>query len=131
MQKLDWIIGQPDPETFVRELAPQELYYWIRDIGKGDASALVELADHEQKRALVDIDAWSRHELQLPRWLEWLDIAEVAGDDTAVDFVAAQDDETLEWIFSGDVTVYPADHDLDTVPDDLAAFSTRPTACTS
>ncbi|MCC6622988.1 MAG: hypothetical protein IT385_17145 [Deltaproteobacteria bacterium] len=122
MKKLDWILGQPDPEAFVRALAPQELYYWMRDIGKGDSGALLELADREQKRALVDIDAWSRHELELPRWLDWLDLAQSASDDTALDFVAAQDDETLEWLFSGDVQVYAADADLDAVPDELAAF---------
>jgi len=124
MQKLDWILGQPDPQGFIQALAPQELYYWMRDIGKGDALPLLEMADREQKRALVDIDAWSRHELLLPRWLEWLDLAHAAGDDTALDFIAAQDDETLEWLFTGDVTVHPADHDLDTVPDELAAFHT-------
>jgi len=122
MKKLDWIIGLDDPKAFVGALAPQELYYWIRDIGKGDAYALLEFANREQVQALVDIDAWSRGELLLPRWLEWLDLALAVDIDTALEFVQAQDDETFEWLFTGDVEVHPADHDLDFVPDELAAF---------
>lgn len=122
MQKLDWLLSRPDPDTFIGELAPQELYYWIRDIGKGDAYALLEHASEEQTRALVDIDAWSRHELVVPRWLEWLDLALAVDIDTALKFVRAQDDETYSWLFTGDVTVHASDYDLDFVPDDLAAF---------
>ncbi|MFO0749463.1 MAG: DUF6178 family protein [Myxococcota bacterium] len=122
MKKLDWILTQHDTRDFVGALAPQELYYWICDIGKGDAYALLALANTEQIRALVDLDAWSRHELVLPRWLEWLDLALAVDVDTALKFVRAQDDLTFEWLFTGDVHVYASDHDLDFVPDDLAAF---------
>lgn len=122
MKKLDWILAQPDPGGFVAELAPQELFYWMLDIGKGDAYALLAYADEDQVRALVDLDAWSKHELVVPRWLEWLDLALAVDIDTGLKFVRAQDDSTYEWLFTGDVVVHPSDADLDFVPDDLAAF---------
>ncbi len=124
MKRLDWIISQPEPAAFVGQLAPQELFYWMRDIGKEDAYVLLEYATQEQLQALVDIDAWQRHELQLPRWLEWLDLALAVDTDTAQRFLAAQDDETYLWLFSEGVEVLPADTDLDFIADDKAVFHT-------
>lgn len=123
MQKLDWILGLPAPAEFVGALAPQELYYWLRDIGKDDAYALLEYANEEQLRGLVDIDAWSRHELSIPRWLDWLDLALAVDTDTAERFVSAQDDGLFSWLLTGDIQVLPNDTDLDAIPDELAFFS--------
>jgi len=123
MQKLDWILGLPAPEDFVAALAPDELYYWLRDIGKEDAYPLLEYANGEQLRALVDIDAWTRHELSVPRWLDWLDLALAVDHDTAERFILAQDDELLMALVTGDIQVLPADADVNMIPDELAFFS--------
>jgi len=124
MKRLDWIISQPDPAEFVGQLAPQELFYWMRDIGKEDAYILLEYANAEQMRALIDIDAWSKNDLLLPRWLEWLDLAVAVDVETAQRFLNAQEDETFLWIFTDGVEVLPADTDLDFIPDDKALFHT-------
>jgi hypothetical protein len=124
MQKLDWILSRPDPAEFVTALAPQEFYYWLRDIGRGDAYPLLEFATRTQLQALTDIDAWHRHELSVPRWLEWLDLALANDVDTGLRFLKAQDDTTYAWLFSGDIQVLPADTDLDAIPDELAFFQT-------
>ena len=123
MQRLDWILGLPAPAEFVGALAPQELYYWLRDIGKDDAYALLEYANEEQLRGLVDIDAWSRHELSIPRLLGWLDLALAIDTDVAARFVAAQDDGLYTWLFTGDLQVLPSDTDIDAIPDELAFFT--------
>ena len=124
MKKLDWLLNLPAVDSFVQSLAPQELYRWMRDIGKEDAYPLLEYAEPEQLQALVDIDAWTRHELSIPRWLEWLDLAVAVDVDTGAKFLASQDDATLQWLFTGDVQVLPADADLDAIPDELAFFPT-------
>lgn len=124
MKKLDWIFSLPSVDGFVRGLAPQELYRWMRDIGKEDAYPLLEFAEQDQLRALVDLDAWSRHELSIPRFLEWLDLALAVDSDTGARLLASQDDAALQWMFTGDVQVLPADADLDAIPDELAFFTT-------
>jgi len=123
MQKLDWLLSLPVPADFVGALAPDELYYWLRDIGKEDAYPLLEYANAEQLRALVDIDAWNRHELSVPRWLDWLDLALAVDYDTAERFVQAQDDELLLALVTGDIQVLPADTDVNMIPDELQFFS--------
>lgn len=122
MQKLEWVLGLPAPAEFIGALAPQELYHWLRDIGKEDAYPFLELATEEQLRGLVDIDAWSRHELSVPRWLSWLDLALAVDTDTAERFIMAQDDELLLALVTGDLQVLPQDTDLDAIPDELAFF---------
>jgi hypothetical protein len=124
MKKLDWVFNLPSVERFVTGLAPQELYRWLRDIGKEDAYPLLEYAEPGQIQALIDIDAWTRNELAIPRWLEWLDLALAVDIDTGVRFMAAQDDTTYEWLFTGDIQVLPADTDIDMIPDELAFFNT-------
>lgn len=122
MKKLEWILGLPATGDFVAELAPDELYYWLRDIGQNDAYPLLEFATDDQLKGLVDLDTWSRHELVVPRWLNWLDLALAVDNDTAARFVAAQDDELYTWLFTGDLQVLPVDTDLDAIPDELAFF---------
>lgn len=122
MQKLDWFLSHPAPEELVASLPPDELYYWLRDIGRDDAYPLLEYATEQQLMSLVDIDTWSRHELSIPRWLEWLDLALAVDHDTAQRFVAAQPDELYTWLVTGDLRVLPADADIDQIPDELAFF---------
>lgn len=124
MKKLDWIFSLPSVDGFVKSLAPQELYRWMRDIGKEDAYPLLEFAEPEQLQALIDIDAWTRRELSVPRLLEWLDLALAVDSDTGGKLLTSQDDATLEWLFTGDVQVLPADTDVNTIPDELAFFTT-------
>ena len=123
LQKLDWILSMPQPAEFVTALAPDELYYWLRDIGKEDAYPLLEYASDDQLKSLVDIDAWSRHDLSVARWLDWLDLAVAVDHDTAERFIMSQDDELLMWLVTGDVQVLPADADTAMIPDELQFFS--------
>ncbi len=123
LQKLDWILSMPEPATFVTALAADELYYWLRDIGKEDAYPLLEYASDDQLKSLVDIDAWSRHDLSVARWLDWLDLAVAVDHDTAERFIMSQDDELLMWLITGDVQVLPADADTAMIPDELQFFS--------
>ncbi len=123
LQKLDWILSMPQPAEFVTALAPDELYYWLRDIGKEDAYPLLEYATDDQLKSLVDIDAWSRHDLSVARWLDWLDLAVAVDHDTAERFIMSQDDELLMWLVTGDVQVLPADADTAMIPDELQFFS--------
>ncbi|PIE18499.1 MAG: hypothetical protein CSA66_04635 [Proteobacteria bacterium] len=126
MKKLSYITSLPAPAAFVEQLASEELYLLLRDIGKRDAYPLLAYATADQLQAIVDLDAWHKHELQLPRWLEWLDLSLAADIDTGLRFLAASDDELLEWLFvgQGGVRILGNDVELSDIPDELAAFDT-------
>ena len=71
-QRLDVILDARDPLALVRALPADELYLAIRDIGLGDAVALVQLASAEQLKVFVDLDAWSRDGFEPKKAMPWL-----------------------------------------------------------
>jgi hypothetical protein len=71
-QRLDLILDARNPRALVRALPADELYLTVREIGLGDAVALVQLASPAQFRAFVDLDAWTRDGFQPRRALPWL-----------------------------------------------------------
>ncbi|WP_242396253.1 DUF6178 family protein, partial [Anaeromyxobacter oryzisoli] len=71
-KRLDVILEARDPQALVRALPPDEVYFTIRDIGLGDAAALVRLASPEQFRTFLDLDAWSAGRFAPRRALPWL-----------------------------------------------------------
>ena len=119
MKRLDYFLELAATSDFVGELATEELFLLIHDIGKEDAYPLLAHATQEQLQGLVDLDAWQKDSLVPARWLEWLDLALAVDMDTAVRFIEAQDDETLEWLFIQGVTIHGRDLDPSDVPDEL------------
>lgn len=124
MTRLNWIIDQPDPGSFVTDLAIGELYYLMKDIGTGDSRILLDLASKEQIGGMLDLDVWTGHEVRLDRWLGWLDLAISCDDDTAIKLVQATESELLQLLFTRVAQVHPRDLDIDTVPDDLQVLAT-------
>lgn len=71
-QRLDLIVESPDPEAVVRALPPDEIYFLVRDLGLGDAVALVQLASPAQFRTFLDLDAWHGDQVDPTKVLPWL-----------------------------------------------------------
>jgi hypothetical protein len=71
-KRLDLILGARDPQALVRALPADELYLTIREIGLGDAAALVQLASAEQFRIFLDLHAWGREGFEPRKALPWL-----------------------------------------------------------
>ena len=84
-QKLELILGAPNPEQLVAALPPEELYFALLDIGPDDAPELVSMSSPEQFRHFVDMSAW-RGADEGPRTaqvLRWLRLAREGGGDLA------------------------------------------------
>jgi len=122
LKRLEHLLELANVAEVVPSLATEELYLLLRDIGKTDAYPLLAHASDEQLQGLVDLDAWQKDQLLVHRWLEWLDLALAVDLETGLRYVAAQDDETLEWLFIKDINVHGNDLDTSTVPDELLAF---------
>jgi hypothetical protein len=71
-KRLDLILGARRPQALVRALPPDELYLAIREIGLGDAAALVQLASADQFKVFLDLAAWSRDGFEPRKALPWL-----------------------------------------------------------
>jgi len=118
-RRLDLVYDAPDPAALVRSLPADELYFTIRDIGLADAAELVRFATPGQFRALLDLDAWHKDQLDVSRALPWLRaaLAGAAGDDRRQAAwrrkLAALDVEVVELVLRQSLVI----HDLAEDPD--------------
>ncbi len=71
-RRLDVILDARDPQALVRALPADELYFTIRDIGLGDAAALVQLASAAQFKTFLDLDAWDHDRFDPVKAAAWL-----------------------------------------------------------
>jgi hypothetical protein len=92
-ERLDLVLGLPDPETAVQALAPEEFVLLAKDVGLVDANDLLALASPRQLQACVDLDAWAGDALDVDAFSDWLLVADDAG--VIDEFVAAQEDGVL------------------------------------
>jgi len=71
-RRLDLILDARDPQALVRSLPADDLYLTIREIGFGDAWALVPLASAQQFKVFLDLDAWSKDGFEARKTLRWI-----------------------------------------------------------
>ena len=123
MQRLNAILELTHPSEFVQDLATQDLYLLLHDIGKTDAFVLLEYASNDQFRELMALDTWSRDEFQIDRWINLLDLAKACNWNTALRFIKSTESELIQLILSGDIQVHDKDLDIETVPDFLQVIN--------
>jgi hypothetical protein len=71
-KRLDVLFDARDPQALVRALPADELYLTIRDVGLGDAAAIVQLASAHQFKIFLDLEAWTQDTFEPRKALPWL-----------------------------------------------------------
>ena len=80
-QKYALLIDAPDPEVLVPQLAVQDFYLMVREVGIEDLEEIVALATTEQLTSLIDFDGWPGDQLNGPAALRWLELMLNVGDE--------------------------------------------------
>lgn len=94
-QRIDAILALPNAGDLVRSLDGQTLYGLVVEAGIDDAIDVIQLASGEQCVALVDLDCWTRDELQVERFETWLEVLMQRDDAGFGEFLDTTDLETL------------------------------------
>ena len=102
---LAMIEADPEGEILVRALAPQELYWMLKETGETDAQTLVELSSPEQCEFFLDMELWKKSSLSQAKALEWLAYLLEAGETRVAEQLPHLDLETLIIIFVREITV--------------------------
>lgn len=105
-EKLDFLLGLPDPEATVQALACEEFAFLANDIGMADSAALLTLASPAQLQAVIDLDAWRGDTFEPRRFGHWLSVAAQAGTDTVDRLVASQPAGIATAVLTSVLTVY-------------------------
>lgn len=83
-EKLDLLLGLPDPAGMIPKIPANELYLAILDIGADDAAEVISLASPEQFAHFVDASAWPRRDAgpDPKKLMHWLVLAREGGGNT-------------------------------------------------
>ena len=83
-EKLELLLGGPDPRALVQSLPPQELYLAVLDIGLDDSAEVVSLASPQQFVHFLDAGCWPKRDAPPdPRkLLKWMTLARFGADRT-------------------------------------------------
>jgi hypothetical protein len=73
VRRIDALISADDAPAAVAALSPPEVLALVSEVGFEDASELIALATPEQIQGCLDLDAWSRDQLELGPTRAWLD----------------------------------------------------------
>jgi hypothetical protein len=71
-KRVDALLSADDPEAEVRALSVPELYFLIDEVGLGDCTELLALADSEQVQGCFDMEIWDRDQMQMEALLPWM-----------------------------------------------------------
>ncbi|MFP4477046.1 MAG: DUF6178 family protein [Desulfatibacillaceae bacterium] len=116
-QALDLIISHPLAPSLVRSMSGQDLYLLVREVGPGDSTPLMALADDEQWRYMMDMEAWRGDRFDLDAFEKWGELLYEAAPERAVRWLADQELEAVElWLHKTTQVVALAE---DEPPDDL------------
>jgi hypothetical protein len=94
-QAMATILNHPQPAALVHSFPEEDLHFLIHDIGPDDALPLLALASNRQWEYLLDMEAWSRDQLDYRQTAAWLQLLLQADPDRLVKWCV---DEKLEFL---------------------------------
>ena len=94
-RRMQQLLADPDAESIVRSLHPQELYWMVKEIGENDAVGLLALSSPEQLAFCLDTELWQRWSLSREKALKWLGYLVEAGEGTVTELLEELDIELL------------------------------------
>jgi uncharacterized protein DUF6178 len=115
-RRIDALLSADDAAAAVGELAPSEVFELVHEVGFEDAADLIHLATPEQIQGCLDLDGWSKDQLELAPLAPWLSAVLDAGFEKFGQVWGRLDAELRALILQRQVKIY--DTTLGEGPDD-------------
>jgi hypothetical protein len=71
-RRIDALLSSDDAAAAVAQLAPAEVFELVHEVGFEDAADLIHLATPEQIQGCLDLDGWTKDQLELAPLAPWL-----------------------------------------------------------
>src|SRR5205823_3560494 len=71
-RRIDALLSADDANAAVAALAPNELFELVHEVGFEDAQPLLELATPQQFQGCIDLDGWTKDQLEVAPLKPWL-----------------------------------------------------------
>lgn len=94
------LLDAPNAKDLIQGLGPLEVYQAVKELGPHDASPILGLMTRVQVQALLDIDVWHGHCLDISDALIWLSAFRECGIDALIAAARALDQEALSLLLA-------------------------------
>lgn len=95
LRRSEAIMNAPNPETAIRALPGDELYYIVHETGTRDALDILVHATPGQLQVVMDFALWERDEISAARLTEWLELLAEAPPEKIGEWIAGLDVELV------------------------------------
>jgi hypothetical protein len=124
-RRIDALLSADDAATAIAQLAPNEVFELVHEVGFEDAADLIHLATPEQIQGCLDLDGWNRDQLELAPFAPWLSSLVDAGFEKLGQVWARLDAELRALILQRQVKIH--DVSLGEQPDEDSEAEIMPT----
>jgi hypothetical protein len=106
VRRIDALLSADDAKDVIAALAPSEVFELVHEVGFEDAADLIHLATPAQIQGCLDLDAWSKDEVELAPMKPWLSAVIDAGFEKVGEVFGGLDAELRALILQRMVKVY-------------------------
>ena len=107
-RRIDALLSADDAEAAIAQLAPNEVFELVHEVGFEDAADLIHLATPEQIQGCLDLDGWTKDQLEIAPLAPWLSALIDAGFEKLGQVWGGLDAELRALILQRQVKVYDA-----------------------
>ena len=115
-RRIDALLSSDDAEAAVAALSPGEIFELVHEVGFEDAADLIHLATPAQIQGCLDLDGWTKDQLEVASLRPWLGALLDAGFEKLGQVWGALDAELRALIVQRQVKIH--DVSLDEAPDE-------------
>lgn len=123
-RRIDALLSSDDAAGAIAALSPNEIFELVHEVGFEDAADLIHLATPEQIQGCLDLDGWTKDQLDVAPLRPWLSALLDAGFEKLGEVWAQLDSELRALILQREVKVHdvtlgegpPEDHDGPVLP---------------
>jgi hypothetical protein len=126
VRRIDALLSADDAQAAIAALHPSEMFELVHEVGFEDAADLIHLATPEQIQGCLDLDAWSKDQVEIAPMKPWLASLIDAGFEKVGQVFGGLDAELRALIMQRMVKVY--DVSLGEEPDEDNEAPIMPTS---
>jgi hypothetical protein len=78
-RRIDALLSSDDAQAAIAQLSPSEVFELVHEVGFEDAADLIHLATPAQIQGCLDLDGWTKDQLELAPLMPWLSAVLDAG----------------------------------------------------
>jgi hypothetical protein len=111
--KLDFLNLSSKSKQVVQALAPEEVYYMVKEIGVSDCLPVLSALTGEQMQYFFDLELWTKDRFVPQRAVEWIVIMGQCNAKKLLDWFLQEDIDQVVTLLKGLVLVYKKDEMTD------------------